>query len=67
LPPKSGRGWIGAAGVLSVILGIVLLALPLETVYTVIVIFSIFLIAGGIVRIILAFYARKFQKELLES
>ena len=67
MPPKSGRGWIGAAGVLSVILGIVLLLLPLETVYTVIVIFSIFLIVGGIVRIILSFYARKFQKELLES
>ena len=67
LPAESGRGWIGAAGLLSIILGIVLLLLPLETVYTIIVIFSIFLIAGGVVRIILAFYARKFQKKLLES
>jgi uncharacterized membrane protein HdeD (DUF308 family) len=65
LPPKSGRGWIAASGVISIILGILLLAIPLETVYAIIVVLSIFLIVGGITRIILSFYARKFQKELL--
>jgi uncharacterized membrane protein HdeD (DUF308 family) len=65
MPPKSGRGWIAASGVLSIILGILLLAIPLETVYAIIVVLSIFLIVGGIMRIILSFYARKSQKELL--
>lgn len=67
MPPMSGRGWVGFAGVLSIILGILLLALPVETVYTIIVILSIFLIVGGVVRVILAFYARKFQKELVKA
>jgi uncharacterized membrane protein HdeD (DUF308 family) len=67
LPPKSGRGLLFADGVLSVILGILLLALPLETVYAVIIIFCIFLLVGGVMNIVLAFYARSFKKKLLES
>jgi uncharacterized membrane protein HdeD (DUF308 family) len=67
MPPKSGRGWVAVSGVLSIILGILLLTLTMETVYAIIVVLSIFLIAGGIVRLILAFYARKFQKEILAA
>ncbi len=65
MPARSGRGWVAFAGVLNIILGILLLAIPLETVYAIIVVLSIFLIAGGIVRFVLAFYARKLEKELL--
>jgi uncharacterized membrane protein HdeD (DUF308 family) len=64
MPPKSGRGWLAVSGVLTIILGILLVALPLETVYAIIVILSVFLFADAIVRFILAFYARKFEKEL---
>lgn len=65
MPAKSGRGWVAAAGVLNIILGILLLALPLETVYAIIVVLSIFLFVGGILRFVMAFSARKLQKEML--
>ncbi len=64
MPAKSGRGWVAAAGVINIILGILLLALPLETVYAIIVILSIFLFVGGILRFVMAFSARKLEKEL---
>lgn len=67
MPPGSGRGWVGVNGVLSVLLGILLLSLPLETVYAIIVVLAVFLLVGGVIRIVLAFYARKAGKELLES
>ena len=67
MPPDSGRAWMGVSGVISVILGILLLALPLETVYAVIVILAAFLLVGGVIHIVLAFYARKVGKELLGS
>ena len=67
MPPESGRAWMGVSGVVSVILGILLLALPLETVYAVIVILAVFLLVGGVIRIVFAFSARKVGKELLES
>lgn len=64
MPPMSGRSLVGIAGLISVILGILLLALPLETVYVIIVVFCIFLILGGILRVIYSFLVRKQQKEL---
>lgn len=67
MPPMPGRGLVGVGGVLSIILGIVLLAIPLETVYAIIVIFCIFLFISGLINVVLAFYARKFRTELLES
>lgn len=59
-----GRALVGIAGVVSIIFGILLLALPAQTIYAIIVIISIYLIISGILHIILSFYARKFQKEL---
>lgn len=67
MPKDSGRGLLGFSAVLSIILGILLLVLPLETVYAVIIVISAFLIVGGIVSIIEAFYAKKLRKEILES
>ena len=63
LPPMAGRGWIAASGLITIILGIFLLLLPLETVYAAIVVFSIFLLLIGILRIVFALYAYRFQKE----
>lgn len=64
MPKGSGRGWIAVSGALSLLLGILLLAVPLETVWAIIIVLSIFLIAGGLVRIVLAFSARKLEKEI---
>jgi len=63
LPAMTGRGWIAVSGLLTIILGIFLLLLPLATVHAAIVVFSIFLLLIGILRIIFAFYAYRFQKE----
>ncbi len=67
MPAKSGRGLLGFSGLISVALGILLLAFTIETVYAVIVIFSIFIIIGGIVNIVYAFHAKKLEKELLAA
>jgi len=47
-----------------VIIGILLIALPLDTVYAIIVVLSIFLILGGLLRFIYSFSVRKYQKGL---
>jgi uncharacterized membrane protein HdeD (DUF308 family) len=62
LPPMSGRGWIAVSGLLRMILGIVLLLLPLQTVYAAIVVFSVFLLAVGVIRLVFAFYALSFER-----
>lgn len=67
LPPMSGRSLVGIFGAISVIIGILLIALPLETVYSIIVILSIFLILGGLTRVIYSFFIRKYQEELESS
>jgi len=64
LPKDSGRGLLAFSAVLSIILGILLLVLPLETVFAVIIVISAFLVVGGIVNIIEAFYAMKLRKEI---
>lgn len=67
LPPMSGRSLIGIFGVISIIFGILLIALPLETVYGIIVVLSIFLILGGLMRVIYSFFVRKYQEGLESS
>lgn len=67
MPPDSGRGLLGVSGALSIALGMLLLILPLETVYAIIVVLSIFLFVSGVVRIIEAFYALRLRKEIVES
>jgi uncharacterized membrane protein HdeD (DUF308 family) len=64
MPPMSGRGLFAVGGALSIIIGILLLALPLQTVYAIIVIFCILLFVGGIIRLVFAFYARKYEKQI---
>lgn len=64
MPPMSGRSLLGIFGVISIIIGILLIALPLETVYAIIVVLSIFLILGGLLRFIFSFSVRKQQKKL---
>lgn len=67
MPPKTGKGWVIAGGVINMILGILLLALPLQTVYAIIILLSIFLLVHGLVRLVMAFLARRLQKELLAA
>lgn len=67
MPAGSGRGWVGAGGALSIILGILLLALPLETVYAIIIVLSIFLLLSGIISLVLAYYAHKAEKEIAKA
>ena len=61
-PPGSGRGIMGFGGLLLMLLGILLLALPLETVYAFIIIISVFLIVDGLRDIVLTFYVPRAKK-----
>ena len=67
LPPETGRGWIGVLGVISIIFGIIILAYPFGTVYTLMVLIGIYAIIAGIFDIVMSIYipskVRKMKKE----
>jgi uncharacterized membrane protein HdeD (DUF308 family) len=63
MPPDSGRGFVGLFGAISVIVGVLLLAVPFTTVFVFIVIVGIYAIVAGIIGFILSFVMRKWQKE----
>ncbi len=64
MPPASGRGLLGAVGVLSIIIGILLISIPLETAWAVIIIIGIYALVAGVGNIVLAFYTKSAQKKL---
>ncbi len=64
MPPKSGRGWIGVSGVLSIIAGIIILAYPVGSTYAIMVLISVYLLIGGAYLIVLSFYAMSLQRKL---
>lgn len=64
MAPESGRGWIGVAGALAVILGILFLAIPFKTVFAAIILIAIYALVSGALLIILAFFALGAQKGL---
>ena len=57
MPPMSGRGMVGFLGVLSLIIGIVILVYPFGTVYTLMVVLAIYAFVAGAYLIFLAFYS----------
>ena len=70
MPPMSGRGFIGVGGVILVTLGILLLAIPLNTVWAIIIVLSIFLLVDGVRDIALGLYlpwAQKAEKKAVEK
>lgn len=67
LPPMSGRGLIGVLGAISIIIGIILIAYPIETVWVAIIIISIYAFAVGIMRIIIAFYALSLERKMAKE
>jgi uncharacterized membrane protein HdeD (DUF308 family) len=57
MPPNTGRGWLGLLGILSVAIGIIILAYPYGSVYAAAVLIAIYALVVGLMDIIVAFYA----------
>ncbi|MBN2168818.1 MAG: DUF308 domain-containing protein [Actinobacteria bacterium] len=57
LPPMTGRSLVGVGGVLAVIIGILLIAIPFNTVGAVLILVSILLLIWGVWLIFLGIYA----------
>ena len=64
MPPHTGRGWVGLLGILSVILGIVILVYPYGSVYAAAVLIAIYALVVGLFDIVLAFYAMAKKHEI---
>lgn len=68
LPPIKSRPWLAGLGAISIIFGIVILAMPFDTVYALMVILGIYAIIAGLVDIVMSVYlpleTRKLKKEL---
>ena len=64
MPPHTGRGWVGLLGILSVILGIVILVYPYGSVYAAAVLIGIYALVVGVFDIVLAFYAMGKKHEI---
>ena len=56
LPAGTGRGWIGALGVISIIFGILILAYPFGSVYALMVVIGIYAILAGCIDIFMSIY-----------
>ncbi|MDY6796045.1 MAG: DUF308 domain-containing protein [Actinomycetota bacterium] len=63
LPPNSGRGFLAVFGVISIAFGIVILAWTAGTVYTLMVIIGIYLLALAILDFVISVYAVRFKHE----
>ena len=64
MPPESGRGLVGLLGVLSLIIGIIILVYPFGSVYALMVVLAIYAFFAGLYLIFLAFYALGAQRKL---
>jgi uncharacterized membrane protein HdeD (DUF308 family) len=62
MPPNSGRGFLAVFGIISLGFGIVLLAWTAETVYALMVIIGIYLLAVALLDFIISIYALRFQR-----
>lgn len=71
MPSVTGRGWLGTLGVLSLIFGVIILAVPFETIYALMVVLGIYLIVVGVIDIGMSVYVplmtRKIKKEVKSS
>lgn len=67
MAPESGRGWIGVAGVLAVVLGILFLAIPFKTVFAAIILIAVYALISGALLIMMAFFALGARKGLKEK
>ena len=63
MPPESGRGFVGVLGALSLILGIVILVVPRESVYLFVLIVGIYALVAGFFNVILSFFALNWEKK----
>ena len=64
MPPNSERGWLAISGLVSLALGICILSMPFRSIWALIVIFSIFLLATSCLRLIMAFITYRLQRKL---
>ena len=67
MPPMSGRGLVGLSGVLSLILGVIILVYPFGSVYALMVVLAIYAFLAGLYLIFLAFYALGAQRRLKKA
>lgn len=64
MPPLSGRSLVGVNGALSLIIGILILVIPFETVWALIILIAIVFIISGAWQIFLGFYSMAERKKL---
>ena len=64
MPPESGRGFVVVLGILSLILGIVILCVPRESVYVFVLIVGIYALVAGFFNVVLSFFARSWEKKI---
>lgn len=64
MPPMSGRSLVGFGGILSVVIGILLLAVPWGTVHAVLILIAILALVLGLWLIILGFYSLNLKRKL---
>ena len=64
MPPMSGRGAVGVLGVLSIIIGIVILVYPFGSVYALSVLVAIYALIAGVFDLFLSFYVKRMQHKL---
>lgn len=64
MPPMSGRSLVGINGVLSLIIGILILVIPFNTVWALIILIAIVVIVSGAWQIFLGFYSIAERKKL---
>lgn len=66
MPPMSGRSLVGVGGLLSLIIGILILVIPFDTVWALIILIAILALISGAWNIFLGFYSlterKKFEK-----
>jgi uncharacterized membrane protein HdeD (DUF308 family) len=64
MPPESGRGFVGVVGALSLILGVVILVVPRESVYLFVLLVGIYALVAGFFNVIISFFARGWEKKV---
>ena len=64
MPPKTGRGWVGFLGLLSLALGIIILVYPYGSAYAAAVIIGIWALVVGFLDIFISFFALARKHEI---
>ncbi len=67
MPPKSGRGWIGILGGISIIFGIVILVYPFGSVYALMVIIGLYALIAGVIDIAMSIYVPMMMRKLKKA